>query len=111
MIILFDALSVSVPSFSSYRQRRRAVVLHGDREFVLLLALPVGRRRPCHHLSGDPVHAEGQVLVPGRDVVEQHGVGADVSVGGHHAQDGRAASDVLRCGNEKKREVRKAINT
>lgn len=71
----------------SYRQRWRAVILHSDSESVLLLALSVWRGRPCHHLSGHTVHAEGQVLVSGSDVVKQHGVGADVSVGSDHTED------------------------
>lgn len=71
----------------SYRQRRRAVVLHGDDERVLLLPLAVWRRRPRHHLARHPVHAEGQVLVSGRDVVKQHGVGPNVLVGGCDTED------------------------
>lgn len=71
----------------THRQRRRAVVLHSHDERVLLLPLAVGRRRPRHHLARHPVHAEGQVLVSRRDVIEQHGVGPDVPVGGCHTED------------------------
>lgn len=79
----------------SYRQRWCTVIFYSDSESILLLALSVGRRRPRHHLSGHPVHAEGQVLVSSGDVVEQHGVGADVFVGRYHAQDGSASSNIL----------------
>lgn len=78
-----------------YRQRRRAVVFHDDDQLILLLALPVRWRRSSHYLSGHAVHAEGQVLVSSSDVVEQHGVGTDVFVSGHHANNWCAASDVL----------------
>lgn len=70
-----------------YRQRWRAIILHGDGESVLLLTLTVRRGWPRHHLAGNPVHTEGQVLVSGRDVVKQHGVGTDVTVGGCHTED------------------------
>lgn len=71
----------------AYRQWRRTVVFHSDSQPVFLLALSVRRRRPRHHLSGHAVHAEGQVLVPGGDVIKQHGIGAHVSVGRHHPED------------------------
>lgn len=71
----------------AYRQRWRAVIFHSDSESVLLLALSVRRGRPRHHLASHAVHTEGQVLVSGGDVVKQHGVGADVSVGSRHTED------------------------
>lgn len=70
----------------SYRQRWCAVIFHSDSESVLLLALSVGRGRPRHHLSSHTVHTEGQVLVSSSDVVKEHGVGTNVSVGSYHTE-------------------------
>lgn len=81
---------LNVPLFAAavpYRQRWCAIIFHSDSESVLLLALSVRRCWPCHHLSGHPVHTEGQVLVSSSDVVKQHGIGTDVLVGSHHTED------------------------
>lgn len=79
----------------SYRQRWRSIIFHSDSESVVLLALSVRGGWPRHHLSSHAVHAKGQVLVSGGDVVKQHGIGTDVSVRSHHTEDGRATSNIL----------------